>query len=162
MMSRCKIFTILNQFHPFSVSCDSEKVTNYVEVLKIVLLVEISVVLGLPEATGTHVKSRLALLQADKRRQVFIVRWNFLLALLDNFFRCKVHQLLHLSSIVGLIGEVSAHDMVYNILNTCLDVSEGPNILILSLNVARFFGSCFIMLCCVDHVSFFVSFELIN
>ena len=57
-----------------SVTSDAKEVTHDIEVLKVILLVEVSVVLSLPEATGTHMETTLAFLEANESSEVLVIR----------------------------------------------------------------------------------------
>ena len=57
-----------------SIAGDAEEVAHDVKLLEVILLVEVSVVLGLPEAARAHMQTTLALLQADQRGQVLVIR----------------------------------------------------------------------------------------
>ena len=45
-----------------SIAGDSKEIAHNVKVFKVILLVEVTIVLGLPETAGTHVQTTLAFL----------------------------------------------------------------------------------------------------
>ena len=73
-----------------SVARNAKEVANDVKVLEVVLLAEISIMLCLPEAACTHVKTGFSFLKADQRGKVLVVRRDFLLALFDDLLAAPV------------------------------------------------------------------------
>ena len=85
-----------------SLSGEPKYINNHVVVLEWVLLAEVSVILGVPEAACAHVKSTISFLQNDHISSELEVFIN-LLEQLDNDFTCVVAPFLCFLRIVDLL-----------------------------------------------------------
>ena len=83
-------------------SCETEHIDNYVVVLEWVLLAKVSIILGVPEATSTHVETAISLLQDDHIGGELEVLIDFLQQL-DDHFACVIAPFLGLLRIINLL-----------------------------------------------------------
>ena len=94
-----------------SLSGETEYIDDYVVVIEWVLLAEVSIVFGVPEATGRHVETTIALLQNDHvgcKLEVFV---DFLQDF-DDTLTGVVAPLLRFFAFIVLSLELRENDVV--------------------------------------------------